>query len=389
MTRRTLIMPRLGETMEEGTIAAWLVTPGTAFKRGEPILEVETDKTVVEYPALGDGVLLETLVLAGELVAVGAPIASIEAEVWEDPVALAVAPEPSLERNEPALIPVARRSADGPLRATPVARRLARQSGISLETITGTGRRGRIEAWDVRQAGSDAVLLVHGFAGDSTAWAALTAALTRAGHRVLTPDLPGHGADRTTPTGLAELSAALAAVASTEVSRLHLVGHSLGAYLAAVYAADNPSRVASLTLIAPAGLGPGIERDFIHGMAEAKNASDVAQLLRLLGPKGAALSSPVIANMAAKLSQGRLKPLAAAICGPSGQRIDTLAALARLPKSVPVRALIGAEDKVIPPTHLFNLPARVAIHVLPTGHMPQWDAPAEVGDIVMEAIRNA
>jgi pimeloyl-ACP methyl ester carboxylesterase len=389
MTRRTLIMPRLGETMEEGTIAAWLVTPGASFKRGEPILEVETDKTVVEYPALGDGVLLETLVLAGDLVAVGAPIASIEAEVWEDPVALVVAPEPSQERNEPALIPVARRSTDEPLRATPVARRLARQSGISLETITGTGRRGRIEAGDVRQAGSDAVLLVHGFAGDSTAWAALTAALTRAGHRVVTPDLPGHGTDQTTPTGLADLSAALASVAAVETGRLHLVGHSLGAYLAAVYAADNPSRVASLTLIAPAGLGPDIKQAFIHGMADAQTAADVAPLLRLLGPKGAALSPPVIADMAAKLSEGRLKPLAAAICGPSGQRIDTLAALARLPKPLPVRALIAAEDKIIPPTQLFNLPSRVAVHVLPTGHMPQWDAPAEVGDIVMEAILNA
>lgn len=49
--RLTLPMPRLGETMEEATIADWLVQPGQSFKRGDPLLEVETDKTMVEYPA--------------------------------------------------------------------------------------------------------------------------------------------------------------------------------------------------------------------------------------------------------------------------------------------------------------------------------------------------
>lgn len=52
MNSLTLTMPRLGETMEEGVIVGWMVTPGTAFKRGQPILELETDKTVVEFPAL-------------------------------------------------------------------------------------------------------------------------------------------------------------------------------------------------------------------------------------------------------------------------------------------------------------------------------------------------
>ena len=57
-----LKMPRMGETMDEGKLVAWLVQPGKAFKRGEPILEVETDKTIVEFPALGDGTLVESLV---------------------------------------------------------------------------------------------------------------------------------------------------------------------------------------------------------------------------------------------------------------------------------------------------------------------------------------
>ena len=63
-----LKMPRMGETMDEGKLVAWLVEPGVAFKRGDPILEVETDKTVVEFPALGDGTLVESLVEIGEMV---------------------------------------------------------------------------------------------------------------------------------------------------------------------------------------------------------------------------------------------------------------------------------------------------------------------------------
>ena len=54
-----LKMPRMGETMDEGKLLAWLVEPGQPFKRGDAILEVETDKTIVEYPALGDGTLVE------------------------------------------------------------------------------------------------------------------------------------------------------------------------------------------------------------------------------------------------------------------------------------------------------------------------------------------
>ena len=71
-TRITLPMPRMGETMDRGTIANWMVEPGSDFKRGDPLLELETDKTLVEYPALGSGRLLETLVAPGDVVEVGA-----------------------------------------------------------------------------------------------------------------------------------------------------------------------------------------------------------------------------------------------------------------------------------------------------------------------------
>ena len=65
MVTRVLDMPRLGETMEEGRIVNWLVKTGDRFRRGDVLLEIETDKTVVEYPALGDGLLQERLATEG------------------------------------------------------------------------------------------------------------------------------------------------------------------------------------------------------------------------------------------------------------------------------------------------------------------------------------
>ena len=73
-------LPRLGETMEEGRIGVILKKPGEAFRRGETLLEVESDKTTVEVPALQDGVIVEWLVASDQMVAVESAIARIEIE---------------------------------------------------------------------------------------------------------------------------------------------------------------------------------------------------------------------------------------------------------------------------------------------------------------------
>jgi pyruvate dehydrogenase E2 component (dihydrolipoamide acetyltransferase) len=69
-----LTLPRLGETMESGRVVGWLKRPGETFRRGETIVEIESDKTVVELPALADGRLLEVIAAEGSEVDVGAPL---------------------------------------------------------------------------------------------------------------------------------------------------------------------------------------------------------------------------------------------------------------------------------------------------------------------------
>ena len=78
MGRVTLLLPRLGETMEEAKVTEWIVVPGDAYARGDVLLEVETDKTVVEVPALSDGTLITQLVAPGDTVALDGPIAEVE-----------------------------------------------------------------------------------------------------------------------------------------------------------------------------------------------------------------------------------------------------------------------------------------------------------------------
>ena len=152
MAEIDLPLPRLGETMEEGRIVTWLKQPGDTFKRGEILLEVETDKTVVEVPALQDGVMVRHLAAEADMIPVSAPIARIEvAGAAAAPAApkQAAAPTPTASRPTPH---VARLTGSGDLRASPRARRLARDRGVDLAALTGSGRNGRISGDDVLSA---------------------------------------------------------------------------------------------------------------------------------------------------------------------------------------------------------------------------------------------
>ncbi|WP_451979310.1 acetoin dehydrogenase dihydrolipoyllysine-residue acetyltransferase subunit [Azospirillum endophyticum] len=417
-----LAMPRLGETMEEGVIVGWLVGEGESYARGASILEIETDKTVAEVPALSDGRLLRILAQPGERIAVGTPIAEVEGEVEEEaataPATKATAvpgavPAAAAPVDSGADTPAPERRSDGRLRATPTARRMARQRGVALETLHGSGRRGRIERVDVEraagsngpapadlrwldtpagrlayaQAGSSGPvhLLVHGFAGDRTAWANLASGLARAGRRAVMPDLPGHGATAIEAADVDGLAAAVTALAESLPGPLVLVGHSLGA-AAAVHAARRlGDRVARLVLLTPAGCGPKIGAEFVHGMAAAETTGEVSHLLRLLGPRGGQLSDAALAAVAREMGRGRLRTLARALATPDGrQRIDLLRPLAELAERIPVRAVFGLDDRIVSATDALNLPPRVAAHFLPTGHMPQWDAPREVAALIDE-----
>ena len=154
-------LPRLGQGMESGTIVKWLKSEGDRVEKGEPLYELDTDKVTQEVEAEASGVLLKITVNEGE-VPVGRTIAVIgeqgeevaEISVEEpEPVEEAPPPEaPATSGNgrpeEPAVI----EPSGGRVKASPLARRIARERGIDLAALRGTGPEGRIVAEDVERA---------------------------------------------------------------------------------------------------------------------------------------------------------------------------------------------------------------------------------------------
>jgi pyruvate dehydrogenase E2 component (dihydrolipoamide acetyltransferase) len=149
-------LPRLGQGMESGTIVRWLKSEGEPVKKGEPLYELDTDKVTQEVEADATGVLLRIAISEGE-VEVGKTIAVIGEQGEEVSVETEVPAQ--AEVREEARAPVqAVQARDGQTReggrikASPLARRIARERGIELASLTGTGPEGRIVAEDVERA---------------------------------------------------------------------------------------------------------------------------------------------------------------------------------------------------------------------------------------------
>ncbi len=148
-------MPQLGETVAEGTITHWYKQPGDQVDVGDPLFEVSTDKVDSEVPSLLAGVLTDILVREGDTVDVGAVLAHIgdadpishahtATETPKPPEPTAVAARPPASSNATGV--------RGGQRRSPVVRRLIKEHGVDVSTITGTGPRGRITRSDVESA---------------------------------------------------------------------------------------------------------------------------------------------------------------------------------------------------------------------------------------------
>jgi pyruvate dehydrogenase E2 component (dihydrolipoamide acetyltransferase) len=159
-------LPRLGQGMESGTIVRWLKSEGDPVKKREPLYELDTDKVTQEVEAEADGVLLKIVIPEGE-VEVGRTVAVI-GSAGEDVSGLLQAEEAAAGNGGAAAVQAARAEAPerapepasvqaprpdgGRVKASPLARRLARERGVELAGLRGTGPEGRIVAEDVEKA---------------------------------------------------------------------------------------------------------------------------------------------------------------------------------------------------------------------------------------------
>ena len=133
-----LKLPDLGEGLTEGEIARWLVSEGQDVAEDDPLVEIQTDKTTVEIPSPAAGTVTRILVEEGKVVPVGTVLVVIGGEPDGD--------QPRAE--EPPQAPAPPEKA----RATPLVRRIARELGVDLDSVEGTGPQGRVTEDDVRRA---------------------------------------------------------------------------------------------------------------------------------------------------------------------------------------------------------------------------------------------
>lgn len=150
-----ILMPKLGLTMTEGLLMEWHVGPGDAFKAGDILFSVETEKVANEVAAESDGVIAELLVAAGDTVDVGTPVARREgaangvAKRKEVAAPIAAAPKHAPTPTPARALSV---SSSDRIIATPLAKRIAKSKGVDLRQVQGGGPGGRIKAEDVERA---------------------------------------------------------------------------------------------------------------------------------------------------------------------------------------------------------------------------------------------
>lgn len=161
----TISMPKLGFDMQEGTLVRWVRTEGETVQKGEVLAEIETDKATVEVESSASGVIRRLLVDQGAIVPIGAPIAIVGTadEEIEAPAALTVtkAPVPEAKPAEKSLetpsaapsgVPMTAPTPSAPAKASPLARRMAREEKIDLTQLRGSGPGGRITRKDIESA---------------------------------------------------------------------------------------------------------------------------------------------------------------------------------------------------------------------------------------------
>jgi pyruvate dehydrogenase E2 component (dihydrolipoamide acetyltransferase) len=457
-----VILPRVDMDMTEGMIAAWHVREGEAVRAGSVIFEIETSKATMEVDAPASGVIRHICAPVGQSLPVGTPVAWIYAD-GEAAADLAQAMPPQAADNEPPNVTH--------LRATPAARRIAREHGMRLQDIAGTGPSGRIEAQDVVRASSVPdgapaanrtaephtsprteayatplvrigpkdvahasithpssagtvdphveqsasqlhrlwlrphtpcavpLVLLHGFAAELNSWRPFCHAL----NRVIPPepgmlalDLPSHGKSQIEAGSLDEIVASIDATLTAEgMTECHLIGHSFGGALALAVAAYGPlvqTRVRSLTLFAPAGLGPDSNAAFIRGITQATRRASFAAWLKELFADPAQMDEMFVATAEQQLSnpavRARLAALAERFFPDGAQSLDLRVALAALMQ--PVRVVWGMQDRILPARHADGLPGRVAVHRFArVGHLPHVEARDDAASIVAHNIASA
>jgi pyruvate dehydrogenase E2 component (dihydrolipoamide acetyltransferase) len=427
-----VILPKVDMDMTHGTLAIWHVSEGEIVQCGAALFDIETDKAAMEVEAPATGRLHHIAAKVGDKVPVGSTLAWIYPDgmaAGQAPVRQAAAPvaekapQPTVAAfvSKPVQIPTTVGT-----RATPAARKAARDHGVTLSEVTGTGPLGRVQQADVtgkivartaptasdtpaatgwsretgplhisrRNGQGKPIVLLHGFTADSQSWAPLEKALGPSAS-LLRIDLPGHGkSPKRQVNSFQDLSRMMVEAfddATRDSEGVHLVGHSLGAALALAMADIRGRRIASLTLIAPAGLGPEIDAAALNGIVRASRVESLAPWLRRLTATPQGISDDYARAAMRARADGALRAcqadMAQALFPDGVQAFDLRPALQRV--ECPIQIIWGRSDHIIPHGHAIRADGEFALHLLAgAGHIPQIECPDWVARMIHRMIRS-
>ena len=362
-------VPKWGMTMTEGTITQWMVGEGDAVSRGQEILEIETTKVTNVVESTASGTLRHIVLKEGTT----APVGALAGVITDDAA--------TQDEIEAFIASYADRMGAGE----------GGDSGVVAPRAVAVDG-GTVNLLEAGEHSDDVVLFLHGFGGDLTTWLFNQPEIAQT-MRTIAVDLPGHG--NSTPVQGADVldaitSAVLASIQDAAPARFHLVAHSFGGAVAASIAAKEPSRVASVTLIAPIGLGKEINRDFLTDFIAAERRRPLLGVLeRLFADPSKITNDMVEGTLRFKRLEGvpeALTDIAGAIANDNGQVqaiSETLATLA-----CPVILIWGEDDQIVPLPQRDELSANVEMRIIPgVGHMPQMEASSVVNDAIKENIQ--
>ncbi len=347
-------MPKWGLSMKTGKIVEWFVAEGDTITKGDDLVDIETDKIAGTLESPEEGLLRRIVAEPGADLPIGAVLAVLApAEVPDSDV------EAVVEEAKAAVESGELEGGDEP------APQLVDVGGRTISYLT----------LAPEDATGDPVVLVHGFGGDKNSWLFVQQPLSET-HAVHALDLPGHGASSKdvgdgSLTSMADTL--LGFLDALGISRAHLVGHSFGGAVSAAVAKAAPERVASLTLLAPAGYGAEADAEYLRGFAAASSRRELKPLLgRLFADESLVTRQLVDDLLRYKRLDGVDKALAAvlnALLDGDRQAIDTPALLAGV--DVPVTVVWGAADRILPK------PAD-GVQEVAAGHMLHMEAANDV-----------
>jgi pimeloyl-ACP methyl ester carboxylesterase len=259
-------LPDLGEGISEGRVVEWLVSEGDAVKEDDPLVEVETDKAVVVIPSPHTGTVTSLKYAEGDVATVDSVLVIFDGTGDDDEGASeAEEPKPKAKKAKRPAAPARVRMGAG-ASALPGTRRIARNLGVDLDALTGTGPDGRITDLDVVATsgagalhvesggeGEPLLVLLHGMGGTASLWEPLLDIVRENWPgRWIAPDLRGHGrSPRSESYSVGEQASDVAALIGPGAETI-VVGHSLGTAVAALLATGwfgvPPAAVVALSL---------------------------------------------------------------------------------------------------------------------------------------------